>query len=78
MEWNGMEWNGMDRMDRMVRIFRDILRPTARFFHEKNLKIFSPYTMRRCVHQLSHLFRIYDKHFYVIHTSIFVTNLLTS
>ena len=41
--------------------------PTARFFREKNLKIFSLYSMRRCVHQLSQLFRVYDKHFHVLH-----------
>jgi hypothetical protein len=38
--WNGMEWNGMEC---------GIFRKNRAFFREKNLKIFSLYTMRRRV-----------------------------
>jgi hypothetical protein len=59
MEWNGMEWNGME----WNQLFRKIvdggafsaekevlfLRKRKFFSAEKNLKIFSLYTMRMCV-----------------------------
>ena len=41
MEWNGMEWNGMEWNG----IFRKKCVSTAVLFHEKNLKIFSFYSM---------------------------------
>jgi hypothetical protein len=50
MEWNGIEWNGME----WNRIFRNKCVSTGRLFIEKNLKIFSFYSMRRCVLPLSH------------------------
>jgi hypothetical protein len=40
MEWNGMEWNGIRNAEYLGK---------PRVFREKNLKIFSLYTMRRRV-----------------------------
>jgi len=46
MESNGMEWNGIEYLGKMA---------TGRLFNEKNLKIFSLYSMRRRI-GLSHPF----------------------
>ncbi len=46
MEWNGMEWNGME-WNAEWNTECGIFRKTRAFFREKNLKIFSLYTMRR-------------------------------
>ena len=51
--------------------------PMARFIHENNLKIFSLYSMRRCVHQLSHPIGYMINNSMFFTTSIFVTTILT-
>jgi hypothetical protein len=48
MEWNGMEWNGME-WNRIEYLGNGGGRAGRRSLNEKNLKIFSFYSMSRCV-----------------------------